>query len=65
MPFSKSKKYSCCFCSDLTKNSSKKINFCRDCKKIRDHIRDKGIMSILSIINNDKEKLASAPPYNI
>lgn len=58
----KKTKHSCVFCSDLTKNSSKKINFCRDCLKIRQYIRDKGIDNILELIKEKKE--ASAPPYN-
>jgi hypothetical protein len=61
--FGNSKKYSCCFCSDLKKTSKNKINFCRDCLLIRDHIRDKGLNSILSIIKNKDTIIPTAPPY--
>ena len=37
--------------------------FCRDCKKIREHIRDNGLNSILQIIRSShKCSVASAPP---
>lgn len=58
--FSKTK-YSCCLCSDLTKNSSKQINFCKDCIKVREFIRIHGIGKILELIENNK---VSAPAYN-
>lgn len=57
----KKSKHSCVFCSDLTKNSSKKINFCRDCLRIRNYLREKGISNLLELIDNSKP---SAPPYN-
>jgi hypothetical protein len=63
MVFTKTKKYSCCFCSDLTKSSNKKINFCRDCKKIRDYIREKGLSYLLSIVSNNEKSIPTAPPY--
>ena len=57
--FSKTK-YSCCLCSDLTKNSSKQINFCKDCIKVRNYLREKGINNLLELIENK----VSAPAYN-
>jgi len=53
------KKYDCVFCSDTSQKSKHKINFCRDCAKIREHIRQYGITSILEKLTIIK---ASAPP---
>ena len=60
--FSK-KKYSCIFCSNLDKVSSKKINFCKDCKKVHNFIREKGLNKLIEYIESNN-KNASAPPYN-
>lgn len=57
------KKYSCCFCSSLDKIGKNKIVFCKDCKKIRDYIRDFGLDCILSIIKKNNIT-ATAPAYN-
>jgi hypothetical protein len=60
--FSK-KKYSCCFCSNLDKVSSKKFNLCKDCKKIHNFIRERGINTLLDFIECKTDKIiASAPP---
>jgi len=36
--------------------------FCKDCRKIRDFLRESGMRILLDKIDNNK---ASAPPYNI
>ena len=54
----KKKKYSCIFCSDMNETSKKIIFYCRECKKIREHIRLYGLTSILQHIEKP-----SAPPY--
>lgn len=56
------KKYSCVFCNDLTKLSTSKISFCRDCNKIRSYIRDYGLQNLLNKISQN-EIQASCPPY--
>jgi hypothetical protein len=60
----KSKKYTCCFCSNISETSNKKIMFCKDCRKIRDFVREYGIRSLLDKLEVGVMK-ASAPPYNI
>lgn len=62
MPFRKTKKYTCSFCSDLTKLSSDKVSFCRDCLKIRSYIREYGLKSILDKLTHTDNK-PSCPPY--
>ena len=62
--FSKSKKYSCVFCSNKSEKSNKIIFFCRECNKIRDYIRDKGIKTLLNKIEEDNSTIPpTAPPY--
>ncbi len=62
--FRKKSKFSCVFCSDTKEKSKDKINFCRDCQKLRNYIRDKGMDTIQNFINNSKEKIIpSCPPY--
>lgn len=60
--FKKTKKYSCAFCNDLTKISTNKISFCRDCIKIRTYIRDYGIKTLLDKIEHN-EKSTYPPNY--
>lgn len=56
----KTKKY-CNLCNIQIGKMDK--TFCRDCKKIREHIRDYGITSILDIIQRSRKP--SAPPYQL
>jgi len=62
MSILKKKKYTCIFCSNMNETSNKKIMFCKDCRKIRDFLRESGMRILLDKIDNNK---ASAPPYNI
>lgn len=57
------KKYSCVFCSNKNETSKSKVFFCRDCLKIRNFIREKGISTLLDKIEYLKV-IASAPPYS-
>ena len=59
----KNKKYNCVFCSDTTQKSKHKINFCRDCLKIREYIRQHGIKTLLDKINNEPIKPTAPPQY--
>ena len=60
--FKKNKKYTCCFCSDLTKITTSKVSFCRDCIKIRSYIREYGIKTLIDKITPN-EKLTYPPDY--
>ena len=59
----KNKKYTCCFCSDLTKISTSKLTFCRDCNKLRSYIRDYGLQTLLSKISQNEVKPTYPPEY--
>jgi hypothetical protein len=61
--FRKKSKFSCVFCSDKKEKSKDKINFCRDCEKIRMYVRDNGIKSILNLILDNNYQKPTAPPY--
>ena len=62
--FRKKSKFSCVFCSDKKEKSKDKINFCRDCQKLRNFIRDKGMDTIQDFINGNQNKIQpSCPPY--
>ena len=56
------KKYSCCFCNDLTKISTSKVSFCRECNKLRQYLREWGINALLRKIQETDNK-PSCPPY--
>jgi len=56
----KTKIKNCYLCS--TDRKVKKDILCLDCNKIKNHIRDYGIVSIMQFINNFKT-MPSAPPY--
>ena len=58
----KKKKYSCVLCSDTNETSSRKVFLCRECKRIKDFLRQYGMKTLLDKIEYNK---ASAPPYNI
>lgn len=60
--FKNKKKYTCAFCNDLTKISTSKLTFCRDCNKIRSYIRDYGLQTLLSKITQNEMIPASCPP---
>ena len=58
------KKYSCIFCSNLDKVSSKKFNLCKDCKKVHNFIREHGLNTLIEFIESiTHNKNASAPAY--
>lgn len=57
----KKKKYSCILCSDTNERSSKKVMFCKECKRIKYFLRQYGMSKMLNMIEGNKE--ASAPPY--
>ena len=64
MKILKKKKYSCCFCSNMTETSNKKIMFCKDCRKVRDFLREYGIKSLLEKVEQSVYKAsAPLPPY--
>ena len=52
------KKYTCCLCSDDKEKGKNIVFFCRDCKRIREYIRQNGLKAILNAI-----VLPSAPEY--
>lgn len=52
-------KHTCVFCSNKNEKSKHKVFLCRDCEKIRNHIREYGIKNILEFI----QPKVSAPPY--
>ena len=58
--FKNKKKYSCVFCSNTNETSNKKIMFCKDCRRVRDFLREYGVRLLLDKIDNSKP---SAPPY--
>ncbi len=61
----KKKKYSCIFCSDTNETSSPKVFLCRECRRIKDYLRQYGMKSLLSKIEYNTDNIkASAPPYN-
>jgi len=59
--FSEKKKYTCVMCSDIATKHKEKIVFCRDCIKIREHIRINGIKMLLKHIEENPS--APLPPY--
>ena len=61
--FNKKKKHSCAFCNDLTKISTSKLTFCRDCNKLRSYIRDYGLQTLLSKISQNEVKPTYPPEY--
>ena len=61
--FNKKKKYTCAFCNDLTKISTSKLTFCRDCDKVRQYIRDYGLRTLLDKISQNIEKPSAPPLY--
>jgi len=56
----KKSKYSCVFCSNIVQKSKKRVNFCSDCLKIRNWVREKGLQNLLQIL---EEKTPTAPAY--
>ena len=61
--FKKNKKYTCAFCNDLTKISTSKLTFCRECNKLRSYIRDYGLQTLLSKITQSEVKPTYPPEY--
>ncbi len=61
--FGKKKKYSCVFCSNTSEKSNKKIMFCKDCRKVRDFLREYGLRVLLDKIDNNKASAPNLPPY--
>lgn len=62
MLLKKKKKYTCCFCSNISEKSNKKPFFCKECLKIRNWILDNGRKSLLDKL--EYKSIVSAPPYN-
>lgn len=60
--FKNNKKYNCILCGHDRETNKNKINFCRNCRKVKDFINEYGINSILSKIEMKINPPPSYPP---